>query len=61
VPDDVTVIGPEDSPPARHTDPALATVRQPPGAMGRTAAIELPAPIGRLARTRRMWCSIPNL
>jgi len=47
VPDDVAVIGFEDSPLARHTDPKLTTVRQPVEAMGERCASELLALIGR--------------
>ena len=47
VPDDVAVIGFEDSPLARHTDPKLATVRQPVEAMGERLASELLALIDR--------------
>jgi DNA-binding LacI/PurR family transcriptional regulator len=47
VPDDVAVIGFEDSPLARHTDPKLTTVRQPVEAMGERLASELLALIGR--------------
>lgn len=35
VPEDVAVVGFEDSPVARHTDPALTSVRQPTEEMGR--------------------------
>jgi DNA-binding LacI/PurR family transcriptional regulator len=38
VPDDVAVIGFDDSPLAQHTDPQLTTVRQPVEEMGRTMA-----------------------
>src|SRR3984885_13508996 len=47
VPDDVAVIGFEDSPLAQHTDPKLTTVRQPVEAMGSRMASELLALIGR--------------
>ena len=47
VPDDVAVIGFEDSPLAQHTDPKLTTVRQPVEAMGARMASELLALIGR--------------
>ena len=47
VPEDVAVIGFEDSPLARHTDPKLTTVRQPVEAMGERLASELLALIGR--------------
>jgi DNA-binding LacI/PurR family transcriptional regulator len=47
VPDEVAVIGFEDSPLARHTDPKLTTVRQPVEAMGERCASELLALIGR--------------
>jgi DNA-binding LacI/PurR family transcriptional regulator len=41
VPDDVAVIGFDDSPAARHTDPPLSTVRQPVEEMGARTAYEL--------------------
>ena len=41
VPDDVAVIGFDDSPAARHTDPPLTTVRQPVEEMGARTAYEL--------------------
>ena len=41
VPEDMAVIGFEDSPLARHIDPRLATVRQPVEAMGERLASEL--------------------
>jgi DNA-binding LacI/PurR family transcriptional regulator len=47
VPDDVAVIGFEDSPLARHTDPKLTTVRQPIEEMGKRLATELLALIAR--------------
>lgn len=47
VPEDVAVIGFEDSPLARHTDPKLTTVRQPVEGMGERCASELLALIGR--------------
>jgi DNA-binding LacI/PurR family transcriptional regulator len=47
VPEDVAVIGFEDSPLARHTEPKLTTVRQPVEAMGARMAAELLALIGR--------------
>ena len=47
VPDDVAVIGFEDSPLAQHTEPKLTTVRQPVEAMGARLASELLALIGR--------------
>ena len=47
VPDDVAVIGFEDSPLAQHTDPKLTTVRQPVEAMGARMASELLALISR--------------
>lgn len=43
VPDDVAVIGFDDSPSARHTDPPLTTVRQPVEEMGARTAQELVA------------------
>ena len=47
VPDDVAVIGFEDSPLAQHTEPKLTTVRQPVEAMGARMASELLALIAR--------------
>src|SRR5450755_3649202 len=47
VPEDVAVIGFEDSPLAQHTDPKLTTVRQPVEAMGARMAHELLALISR--------------
>jgi DNA-binding LacI/PurR family transcriptional regulator len=47
VPDDIAVIGFEDSPLAQHTDPKLTTVWQPVEAMGARMAAELLALIGR--------------
>jgi DNA-binding LacI/PurR family transcriptional regulator len=47
IPDDVAVIGFEDSPLAQHTDPKLTTVRQPVEAMGARMASELLALIAR--------------
>lgn len=41
VPDDVAVIGFDDAPGARHTDPPLTTVRQPVEEMGARTAREL--------------------
>ncbi|MEV7084715.1 LacI family DNA-binding transcriptional regulator [Streptomyces sp. NPDC093085] len=38
VPEDVAVVGFDDSPVARHTDPQLTSVRQPVAEMGRTMA-----------------------
>jgi DNA-binding LacI/PurR family transcriptional regulator len=47
VPEDVAVIGFEDSPLAQHTDPKLTTVRQPVEAMGARMASELLALLSR--------------
>jgi DNA-binding LacI/PurR family transcriptional regulator len=47
VPKDVAVVGFEDSPLARYTDPKLATVRQPVEAMGERVASGPLALIGR--------------
>ncbi|MEP7024197.1 MAG: LacI family DNA-binding transcriptional regulator [Actinomycetota bacterium] len=47
VPEDVAVIGFEDSPLARHTEPKLTTVRQPVEAMGTAMVSELLALISR--------------
>jgi DNA-binding LacI/PurR family transcriptional regulator len=41
VPDDVAVIGFDDSPLAQHTDPRLSTVRQPVDAMAARMTSEL--------------------
>ncbi|MFJ8038914.1 LacI family DNA-binding transcriptional regulator [Kitasatospora sp. NPDC096147] len=49
VPGDVAVVGFDDLPMARHTDPALTTVRQPMRAMGRAAASLLLAGLGGAA------------
>jgi DNA-binding LacI/PurR family transcriptional regulator len=38
IPDDVAVVGFDDSPPARHTEPPLTSVHQPLEAMGREMA-----------------------
>jgi DNA-binding LacI/PurR family transcriptional regulator len=50
VPDDVAVIGFDDSPLAQHTDPQLSTVRQPVEAMAAQMARELLALISRSGR-----------
>ncbi len=50
VPDDVAVIGFDDSPLAQHTDPQLSTVRQPVEAMAARMARELLALIARAGR-----------
>jgi DNA-binding LacI/PurR family transcriptional regulator len=60
VPEGVAVIGFEDSPLARHTDPKLATVRQPVEAMGERLASELPALSGGPAKIPRTWSLTPN-
>ncbi|MGW5000859.1 LacI family DNA-binding transcriptional regulator [Streptomyces hydrogenans] len=49
VPDDVAVVGFDDLPMARHTEPALTTVRQPMREMGRAAARSLLAALGGTA------------
>lgn len=41
MPEDVAVVGLDDSPLAQHTDPKLTTVRQPVEAMGARMAREL--------------------
>lgn len=46
VPGDVAVIGFDDLPMARHTEPPLTTVRQPAGLIGETAARMLLAHLG---------------
>ncbi|MFE5512192.1 LacI family DNA-binding transcriptional regulator [Streptomyces sp. NPDC056529] len=46
VPDDVAVVGFDDLPMARHTAPAMTTVRQPMREMGQTAAQLLLAKLG---------------
>jgi DNA-binding LacI/PurR family transcriptional regulator len=55
VPDDVAVIGFDDSPLAQHTDPQLTTVRQPIEAMGARMAREL---LAQVARTERGPCHV---
>ncbi len=57
VPGDISVVGFDDSPVARHSDPPLTTVRQDVGAKGRLAAAALTAAIeharsGTLGRVR---------
>ena len=61
VPEDMAVIGFEDSPLARHIDPRLATVRQPGGGHGRATG-ERTSRADRPGRTRtpRTWCLTPN-
>ncbi|MFE5797745.1 LacI family DNA-binding transcriptional regulator [Streptomyces sp. NPDC056503] len=49
VPDDVAVVGFDDLPMARHTEPALTTVRQPMREMGRAAARLLLSGLGGAA------------
>ncbi|MFI8515611.1 LacI family DNA-binding transcriptional regulator [Streptomyces sp. NPDC085460] len=51
VPGDVAVVGFDDLPMARHTEPPLTTVRQPMRAMGSTAAGLLLARLGGAALT----------
>ncbi|SEN62559.1 LacI family DNA-binding transcriptional regulator [Actinacidiphila rubida] len=53
VPDDVALIGFEDSAIARHMDPALTSVRQPTEEMGRTMARVLLEEIAERASVRR--------
>ncbi|MEU6342243.1 LacI family DNA-binding transcriptional regulator [Streptomyces sp. NPDC046977] len=53
VPDDVALIGFDDSAVARHTDPPLTSVRQPIEEMGRTMARVLLEEIGADTPTRR--------
>ncbi|MFF3558998.1 LacI family DNA-binding transcriptional regulator [Streptomyces sp. NPDC002574] len=53
VPDDVALIGFDDSAVARHTDPPLTSVRQPIEEMGRTMARVLLEEIGAATGTRR--------
>ncbi|MFJ9520454.1 LacI family DNA-binding transcriptional regulator [Kitasatospora sp. NPDC101801] len=53
VPDDVAVIGFDDSIVARHTDPPLTSVRQPIEEMGRTMARLLLEEIAEQGRARR--------
>jgi DNA-binding LacI/PurR family transcriptional regulator len=50
VPDDVAVIGFDDSPSAQQTDPRLSTVRQPVDAMGARMVSELLAQIATPGR-----------
>nr|WSZ98675.1 LacI family transcriptional regulator [Streptomyces sp. NBC_00857] len=52
VPDDVAVVGFDDIPLARHTEPPLTTVRQPTRRMGETAA--------RMLLTRLGGASVPE-
>ena len=49
VPDDVAVVGFDDSPLARHTDPKLTTVRQPVDELGAQATRELLALVAQAA------------
>ena len=53
VPDDVALVGFEDSAIARHMDPALTSVRQPTEEMGRTMARVLLEEIAERAAVRR--------
>ncbi|MER5866811.1 LacI family DNA-binding transcriptional regulator [Kitasatospora sp. NPDC002040] len=53
VPDDVAVIGFDDSIVARHTEPAMTSVRQPIEEMGRTMARLLLEEIAEQGRARR--------
>jgi DNA-binding LacI/PurR family transcriptional regulator len=53
VPDDVALVGFEDSAICRHTDPQLTSVRQPTEEMGRTMARVLLEEIAARAVTRR--------
>lgn len=46
IPQDVAVVGFDDSPIARHTDPGLTSVRQPVEEMGRTMARVLLTALG---------------
>jgi DNA-binding LacI/PurR family transcriptional regulator len=50
VPDDVAVVGFDDSPLAQHTDPKLTTVRQPVEEMGSRLVTELLALISRIGQ-----------
>ncbi|MDT9686807.1 LacI family DNA-binding transcriptional regulator [Streptomyces sp. P9(2023)] len=52
VPDDVAVVGFDDIPMARHTEPPLTTIRQPMHRMGETAARMLLAGLGGEPVTR---------
>lgn len=47
MPDDITVVGFEDLPMARHTEPPLTTIRRPMREMGETAARRLLAHLAR--------------
>ncbi len=53
IPDDVAVIGFDDSIVARHTDPPMTSVRQPIEEMGRTMARLLLDEIAERGRARR--------
>jgi DNA-binding LacI/PurR family transcriptional regulator len=53
VPEDVAVVGFDDSPVARHTDPQLTTVRQPVAEMGRAMAALLLDSIAQPQETSR--------
>jgi DNA-binding LacI/PurR family transcriptional regulator len=53
VPDDVALVGFEDSAIARHMDPALTSVRQPTEEMGRTMARVLLEEIAERESVRR--------
>ncbi|MEY9968678.1 DNA-binding LacI/PurR family transcriptional regulator [Streptacidiphilus sp. MAP12-16] len=53
IPDEVAVVGFDDSPVARHTDPPMTTVRQPSEEMGRAMARLLLEEIAAPSRTHR--------
>jgi DNA-binding LacI/PurR family transcriptional regulator len=54
VPDDVAVVGFDDSPPARMTTPVLSTVHQPVEELASLAVRTLTAPVGTCPLEQRL-------